>query len=200
FRGDDVDKKVKVLSGGERNRLALCKLLLQPINVLVMDEPTNHLDLPARESLESALREYAGTLLFVSHDRYFINALAGKIYEIADGGVEEFDGSFDEYRMKKECEQQQEPEQPIAKKTAAQIADVKNPKQRRAEEAKRRERISSLEKKIAAAEERTAELNAQIEDNPTDFELLSKNCAELEILKVKHEKLIEEWMLIADDT
>ncbi|MEG2625104.1 MAG: ABC-F family ATP-binding cassette domain-containing protein [Christensenella sp.] len=198
--GEEVYKHISDLSGGERAKVGLALLMCGEYNVLLLDEPTNHLDLPARESLESALREYAGTLLFVSHDRYFINALAGKIYEIADGGVEEFDGSFDEYRMKKECEQQQEPEQPIAKKTAAQIADVKNPKQRRAEEAKRRERISSLEKKIAAAEERTAELNVQIEDNPTDFELLSKNCAELEILKVKHEKLIEEWMLIADDT
>lgn len=192
--GEEVFKRVGDLSGGERAKVGLALLMCGEYNVLLLDEPTNHLDLPARESLEAALKEYEGTLLFVSHDRYFINALAGKIYEIADGKVAEFDGSFDEYQQKKEEEQAGRKAEEPGEKTAAEISEVKNPKQRRAEEAKRRERVSALEKQIAEAEEREEELNREIAANPADFELLGRCCAELEEIKARHEKLLEEWV------
>ena len=89
FRGDDVEKKVKVLSGGERNRLALCKLLLQPINVLLMDEPTNHLDIKSKNVLKAALQKFGGTLLLVSHDRDFLDGLATKVFEFGNKRVVE---------------------------------------------------------------------------------------------------------------
>lgn len=201
--GEDVFKKVGELSGGERAKVGLALLMCGEYNVLLLDEPTNHLDLPARESLEAALKEYTGTLLFVSHDRYFINALAGKIYEIAGGGINEFDGTFDEYRELKEQEEQQEAASREAAekktKTVSEIAEVKNPKQRRAQEAKRRERISSLEKNIAEIEARETQLNMEIAENAADFELIGRNCAELEELKARHEELMEEWLLISEE-
>ena len=97
FRGDDVEKKVKVLSGGERNRLALCKLLLQPINVLVMDEPTNHLDLESITALNNAMKEFQGTLLFTSHDHELVNTVANRIIEITPNGIIDKMMTFDEY-------------------------------------------------------------------------------------------------------
>ena len=97
FRGEDVDKKVAVLSGGERNRLALCKLLLQPFNVLVMDEPTNHLDLQSKAVLKEALRKFEGTLLLVSHDRDFLNDLCDRVFEFKDQKVKEFLGGVSDY-------------------------------------------------------------------------------------------------------
>ena len=97
FTGEDVDKKVKVLSGGEKGRLALCKLLLRPYNLLVMDEPTNHLDMKSKEMLKNALLQYDGTLVLVSHDRYFLQGLTDKIYEFRNGEVKEFLGTIDEY-------------------------------------------------------------------------------------------------------
>ncbi|WP_333879442.1 ABC-F family ATP-binding cassette domain-containing protein, partial [Flavobacterium sp.] len=94
FRGDDVEKKVKVLSGGERNRLALCKLLLQPINVLLMDEPTNHLDIKSKNVLKAALQKYEGTLLLVSHDRDFLQGMANIVYEFKDQKIKEYLGDI----------------------------------------------------------------------------------------------------------
>lgn len=94
FRGDDVEKKVKVLSGGERNRLALCKLLLQPINVLLMDEPTNHLDIKSKNVLKAALKNYEGTLLLVSHDRDFLQGLTSTVYEFKDQKIKEYLGDI----------------------------------------------------------------------------------------------------------
>jgi len=94
FRGDDVEKKVKVLSGGERNRLALCKLLLQPINVLVMDEPTNHLDIKSKNVLKAALQKFEGTLLLVSHDRDFLQGMSNIVYEFKDQKIKEYLGDI----------------------------------------------------------------------------------------------------------
>ena len=102
FRGDEVDKYVRVLSGGERNRLALAKLLLQPFNVLVMDEPTNHLDIKSKNVLKDALIKFEGTLLVVSHDRDFLQGLTTKIYEFKDQVIKEYLGDIDYFfRTKK---------------------------------------------------------------------------------------------------
>lgn len=101
FSGDDVKKKISSLSGGEKARVALAKLMLQNANVLVLDEPTNHLDLFAKEALEAALMEYEGTLLFISHDRYFLNKMADRIVELSRGGAEYFLGNYDDYAEKK---------------------------------------------------------------------------------------------------
>jgi ATP-binding cassette, subfamily F, member 3 len=102
FSDDDIFKKCAVLSGGEKNRLALLKLLLEPVNLLVMDEPTNHLDLTSKDVLLDAMKHYEGTLVFVSHDRYFIESLAGSVMELTPGKAEYFDGDYAYYRWKKE--------------------------------------------------------------------------------------------------
>jgi len=118
FRGDDVEKKVKVLSGGERNRLALCKLLLQPINVLVMDEPTNHLDIKSKNVLKAALQKYEGTLLLVSHDRDFLQGMSNIVYEFKDQKIKEYLGDINYFLEQRNLENMREVEKisPLAQK------------------------------------------------------------------------------------
>jgi ATP-binding cassette subfamily F protein 3 len=102
FSGDDIYKKVRVLSGGERTRLAVARMLLRPSNTLLLDEPTNHLDLDSKEVLLDALADYGGTLMFVSHDRYFVERLATKVIEVGDGGIMVYPGTYREFLWHKE--------------------------------------------------------------------------------------------------
>ncbi len=102
FSDDDVHKKIGVLSGGERNRYALAKILLAPSNFLLLDEPTNHLDMRAKDVLLEALSSYTGTVVFVSHDRYFIDNLAKRVFEIEDGHVHDYPGTYEDYMWRKE--------------------------------------------------------------------------------------------------
>ena len=109
FTGEDVFKKIKVLSGGEKSRLQLCKILRKGPNLLLLDEPTNHMDIVGKESLEQILKEYKGTLIFVSHDRYFVNKIADSILEFENGKVTFFDGNYEEYtRHKEEVNEEEE--------------------------------------------------------------------------------------------
>ncbi|MCI4443827.1 MAG: ABC-F family ATP-binding cassette domain-containing protein [Lentimicrobium sp.] len=120
FRGDDVEKKVKVLSGGERNRLALCKLLLQPINVLVMDEPTNHLDIKSKNVLKAALQKYEGTLLLVSHDRDFLQGMSNIVYEFKDQKIKEYLGDINYFLEQRNLENMREVEKKDTDKSSSQ--------------------------------------------------------------------------------
>jgi ATP-binding cassette subfamily F protein 3 len=158
FRGEAVDKKVRVLSGGERNRLALCKLMLQPFNVLVMDEPTNHLDIQSKNVLKEALAAYEGTLILVSHDREFLQGLADKVYAFSDKQVKVFLGDIDQYLAHKGSRSLDTLAKPINKKTKTKTAASKQSKAYR----QLKNKISTIERKISSLEAEIKEKDARI--------------------------------------
>ena len=193
---EDMDKKIYMLSGGERAKLALAVFECENGNFLILDEPTNHLDLAARESLEEALKAFDGTLLFVSHDRYFIRALAGKILELEDGNATEFKGSYDEYTayktsiktVEKTVERVPTPSQP-------QKDEYYRTKEERANEAKRRTRIKKIEEEISSLEEESERLNADLADPAVtaNFPLLTEKCNRLDEIKNLLDDLYAEY-------
>src|ERR1700722_83354 len=124
FSADDVFKRIGVLSGGERNRYALLRMLLHPANFLLLDEPTNHLDMRAKDVLLRALMDYTGTVVFVSHDRYFIDKLATRVFEVGDGRVEVYPGNYEDYRWRKEGGAEQLQETVSRSAVAAQPVNV----------------------------------------------------------------------------
>src|SRR3990167_6846563 len=145
FTGDDADKKVKVLSGGEKSRLILAKLLINPPNFLLLDEPTTHLDVDAVEALVKALLDYEGTLVFISHDIYFVRSIANKVFEVKDGRIKKFAGNFDYYLEKKaQGEVFIEEHKPKAKAQQPKIEIEK-------EKAKLEEKLRKEEEKIRKA-------------------------------------------------
>jgi len=158
FRGEAVDKKVRVLSGGERNRLALCKLMLQPFNVLVMDEPTNHLDIQSKNVLKEALAAYEGTLILVSHDREFLQGLADKVYAFSDKQVKVFLGDIDQYLAQKGSASLDTLAKPINKKTKTKTVASKQSKAFR----QLKNKISTIERKISSLEAEIKEKDARI--------------------------------------
>lgn len=193
----DMDKKVKMLSGGERAKLALAVFECENGNFLILDEPTNHLDLPARESLEDALKAFDGTVLFVSHDRYFIQALAGKIVELADGKIAEFKGTYEEYNAcKAAAKEAKEAEEKAALPAAPKPKDGGyRTKEERAAETKKRLRIKQLEEEISALESEESDINAQLvlPEIAADYARLSERCKRLEEVKADLDNLYEEY-------
>ena len=198
---EDMDKKVRMLSGGERAKLALAVFECENGNFLILDEPTNHLDLSARESLESALKEFDGTLLFVSHDRYFIRALAGKILELENNQAIEFTGNYDDFtayktllREKAKIENERDPA-PVVLKNTEQKSGYYRSKEERAADARRRTRIKKIEDEIAALEQEDEEINTSLSDPEVtgNFALLNEKCNRLEEIKNLLDALYNEY-------
>jgi len=163
FRGDEVEKFVKVLSGGERNRLALAKMLLQPFNVLVMDEPTNHLDIKSKNVLKQALQNFEGTLILVSHDRDFLQGLTNKVYEFKDKKIKEYLGDIDYYLEKRKVQDFRAIEKKQAQK---RVVSNKKKATNSFEDQKRlkslKNNLSSVESKISQLEKELAEIDHQL--------------------------------------
>jgi ATP-binding cassette subfamily F protein 3 len=199
FSGDDIHKKVSVLSGGERNRLALAKMLLKPANLLLMDEPTNHLDLFSKDMLLDALRSFPGTVVFVSHDRHFIDGLATRVVEVEAGGLTSYPGDYEYYLAKKEGAEVA----PSAPNLQAPLPDSKeerlrsreDEKQRQKEERARLKRLTEIEESIEKAEVALKEVEAKLVDPSlaSDYEALARLGAEHSAIEAELEKLYNEW-------
>ena len=205
FRGEDIDKKVKVLSGGERARLAMARMMLEPRNLLVLDEPTNHMDMRSKDILKSALMKYDGTVVVVSHDREFLDGMVQKVYEFRDGGVKEYLGGIYYFLEKRKLESLQEierrdvpaPSKPAAKSEpdapAPALSGKASYEQRKEQEKllrKLRKQVENIEAELADIERQIAEYDARFavggEYNEADFTAYND-------LKARYDHQMHEW-------
>ena len=203
FKGEDIDKKVAVLSGGERARLAMAKLILKPYNLLALDEPTNHMDIRSKDILKQALKSYDGTLIIVSHDRDFLDGLVDKLYEFRDGKVKEHLGGVQEFLERRKLENLSELERhnkPVAEEKPAEVVQKKEEAKQEyqakkfvsKEERKIRNRISFLEKGIESIETKMAEIEAVLANPGEGDDIMELTRAYLENKRELDFKM-EEW-------
>ena len=199
FRGEDIEKKVKVLSGGERSRLAMARLMLEPYNLLILDEPTNHMDMRSKDILKDALQKYDGTVVVVSHDREFLDGLVDRIYEFRDGGVREYLGDIWYFLEKRKVESLQEIERkdkPVAvdKSTAEASSAGKLSYEQKKEQEKL---LRKLRKAVESVEEELAKVEAEIAAYDKRFaEATVYNAddyAKYDALKQRYDQLMHEW-------
>ena len=195
FRGEDVFKPVSALSGGEQSRLRLCMLMDAKINLLILDEPTNHLDIQSREWIEEAVEEYEGNLLFVSHDRYFIDRFASRIWMLEDGKILDFKGGYQEFLAYRE---RQKIYQQAAAAQAPKIEQPKKEKPKRPGGTKNLEKeLSALERSIAKAEEAIAALDAEMEQSASDYVKLQELCLKKEEQEEQLMELYDKWETVS---
>lgn len=190
FQGEDVFKEIKVLSGGEKVRLKLCEILKKGTNFLLLDEPTNHMDIIGKESLERMLQQYEGTLLFVSHDRYFVNKIADSLLIFENGKVKYFQGSYEEYIN------QEKPEIETEENKTSKKEKVKNNQYLRNKEInKRNNQIKKIEQEISLKEERIRQIETEMlqEEIYTDYTKLNALQQELEMINTEIEEKMREW-------
>lgn len=204
FRGEDIDKRVSVLSGGERARLGMARLMLQSHNVLALDEPTNHMDIKSKDILKQALQAFDGSLILVSHDRDFLDGLVEKIYEFRGGAVKEHLGGVKDFlwrlRIDTLRELERKDSEAPAEETPQQQSfkdDYIKIKAKSKEEKKRRQRIERLEKEIIAREEQIKAIEA-ILSNPKEGDDLVKNTKEYFELKKELDAITEEWLSLEE--
>ena len=201
FRGDDIDKKVQVLSGGERGRLALCKLLLEPYNLLLMDEPTNHLDIRSKEILKKALLDYEGTVIMVSHDRDFMKGICNRLFEFRDGKVKEHLCDIEEFMQMRKVERLNELD--LDKKAKIEVKkvpvtvdeDAAAKQKKEAEQKQLRSQLKKAEENIERLEKEIKEADQKLAD-PKEYEKLMNDqtfFAKYNTLKKELEKEMEKW-------
>ena len=187
FRGEDVFKPVSALSGGEQSRLRLCMLMDEKINLLILDEPTNHLDIQSREWIEEAVEEYEGNLLFVSHDRYFIERFASRIWLLENGQILDFQGTYQEFlearQRKKVVEAGPEPPQKVKKDKPKRPGGTKNLEKE----------VAASERAVARAEEELKGLEAQMEASAADYVKLQELYTQREALEAELAGLYDTW-------
>ncbi|MGX7667014.1 ATP-binding cassette domain-containing protein [Flavobacterium pedocola] len=196
FRGDDVEKKVKVLSGGERNRLALCKLLLQPFNVLIMDEPTNHLDIKSKNVLKAALQQFEGTLLLVSHDRDFLQGMANIVYEFKDQKIREYLGDINFFLEQRNVQNMRE----VEKKD---VVVKEAPKENKSLSYEDQKKNKSLQNKLSKIEGQIQQLENDIQKDDKalaeNYEKLMQDASFFSAYEKKKkdlEQLLEDWEVV----
>ncbi len=209
FKGEDIDKKVAVLSGGERARLAMAKLMLKPYNLLALDEPTNHMDIRSKDILKQALKSYDGTLIIVSHDRDFLDGLVDKLYEFRDGKVKEHLGTVAEFLEKRrieslnELERHYRPAEPkleeAPQKKSASQQDYQARKYVSKEEKRRKNRIAFLEKSIDEIEGKMKDIEAKLQ-NPSPQDDIMELTREYLELKRDLDAKTDEWVELGSET
>ncbi|MBQ7236839.1 MAG: ABC-F family ATP-binding cassette domain-containing protein [Clostridia bacterium] len=202
FSGDDVFKCVDDLSGGERVRLALCKLFKRRPNVLILDEPTNHMDIVGKETLENMLCEYTGTVVVVSHDRYFINKVADKLLVFENKNAEFYPFGYAEYELMKErAEKESESEDKVEKSASVVSSGKKTFSTPLKDKAKKERRIKKLEELIGKAEAEIAMLSARLEDPAvySDYVKVSQIQSELEKLQSQQDEYSDEWFTLSEE-
>ena len=198
FRGEDIEKKVKVLSGGERSRLAMARLMLEPYNLLILDEPTNHMDMRSKDILKDALQKFDGTVVVVSHDREFLDGLVDRIYEFRDGGVREYLGDIWYFLEKRKVESLQDIERHDKPTTASKNAESSTAGKLSYEQKKEQEKlIRKLRKAVEAIEEETANVEKEIAEYDARFAVATEynadDYAKYNALKQKYDHLMHEW-------
>ena len=206
FKGEDIDKKVAILSGGERARLGMAKLMLQPYNLLALDEPTNHMDIKSKDVLKQALKNFDGTLVVVSHDRDFLDGLVDKLYEFRDGKVKEHLGGIQDFLDERRIENLQElerrfheaePAKPVEPVISAGKQDFIAKKTISKEERKLRNRISFLEKEIESAENKMKKIETVLANPGKDDDVMELTRTYLEH-KRDLDAMTEEWAELSE--
>ncbi len=196
FTGEDVFKEIKDLSGGERGRVSLAKLMLSNANFLILDEPTNHLDITSKEILENALKNYSGTILYVSHDRYFINQTATRILDLHDGGITSYIGNYDYYIEQQLVSTSRTEERTVVVKEETETKkDWKRSKEEQAKERKRQNDIKKTETRIEELEQLLSDLNDEMSlpENATNSAKLNEIAEKQAVANEELEQLYELW-------
>jgi ATP-binding cassette subfamily F protein 3 len=208
FTGDDVYKKVKVLSGGEKSRLAMAKLLLQPLNFLILDEPTNHLDMIAKDVLKQAMQNFEGTIIVVSHDREFLQGLTNKVFEFLPGEIKEHLGDIFEFLDRKQMENFRalELEKEATQKTSTKketVVNTENDKKKEQEKElkKLKNALEKAEAEVARLDKEIADIDNKLKD-PEQYQLLTQQpdfFSKYEALKKLQAEAIEKWEAASEE-